>query len=62
MNPALLQAAQEISERSGQDFNEILSSLVKVWPSLTGQPAFTDKTAKAADPDAYDDASLEDFV
>lgn len=63
MNPALLKAAKEISERSGKDFNEILQNLKVVWTSLTGQKVYTAiGEAAVTAPSQYDlDESIESF-
>lgn len=62
MNPALLQAAQEISERSGKDLNEILSHLKVIWPELTGQPAYLSASLAQGESEMTEDVSIEDFV
>ena len=63
MNPALLKAAKEISEKSGKDFNEVLQNLKAVWTSLTGQKVYTAiGEATVNTPSQYDlDESIESF-
>ena len=64
MNPALLDAAKEISERSGEDFDEVLRTLKVVWTSLTGQKVYTAiGTSAVTDASTYDsNESIETFT
>ena len=61
MNPNLIRAAQEIAERSGRSFNEILSILRVNWTALTGQPVYTSAPQTAVTMSKFATESIDDF-
>lgn len=59
MNPSLVRAAKEISERSGRSFTDVLSILKVNWTALTGQPVYLGVPSQMASTNANADSSAE---
>ena len=61
MNPSLVRAAKEISERSGRSFTDVLSILKVNWTALTGQPVYTSAPQTAVTMSGFTTESIDDF-
>ena len=61
MNQSLLQAAKEISQRSGHKFDSVVKDLSAVWKDLTGHNPGIQQPIVATGVQASSYDSIEDF-